>query len=515
MQPKLSAYLATFEDPEFESDQPCSIPGQLTERFLFDLLEVFRGEGTLSLVGKQLGLRVHPGFDIVDGPSGDITQQQTMQHIVGLIARRVVPYVHVAPPCRSFGTMVHPRLRSKDSPWGFNGSDPKTSQGNNLAIRTGFILHLCAAYGLLCSVEQPRGSVMFQLDIFERLKSRGFAKLGFCFCTYGSPFMQPSRWLVNNADLLRMRGTCSCPLKDKHLRLESTFTAASIVKFRELCRPSSLEVFGRDPKLGEAVRKFSGFCPLPAIRRLLELQIPAINDLKKPPLSSSRPAHQPPRWIADLGHCLHWKTIIQYRFRQLNHINVNEELSYRSLVKNLAKTNANSRFGVLLDSRVTIGCNAKGRSSSATMNHYMCSCLPCVLGGNLYPALFHVGTHDNVADDPSRLKDLREHCGDQPVWLDRLLLGDYRHFDLVRSADDCRGSAGLWARLRFEADLRLGCQGAARIVWLPGLGSTWTPLEASAAWWLSGATNSFRISVSGQLSSCSALSFSFAGRVFF
>ncbi|OLP97449.1 hypothetical protein AK812_SmicGene20236 [Symbiodinium microadriaticum] len=28
----------------------------------------------------------------------------------------------------------------------------------------------------------------------------------FCFCTYGSPFMTPSRWLANNSDLLKMRG---------------------------------------------------------------------------------------------------------------------------------------------------------------------------------------------------------------------------------------------------------------------------------------------------------------------
>ncbi|CAE7201974.1 unnamed protein product [Symbiodinium sp. CCMP2592] len=67
--------------------------------------------------------------------------------------------------------------------------------------------------------------------------------------------------------------------------------------------------------------------------------------------------------------------------RQLNHINVNEELSYRSLVKLLAKTQAQS--------------------------------------GGLFPALFHIGTHDNVADDPSRLKALRKLGGTRPLWLER------------------------------------------------------------------------------------------------
>ena len=42
-------------------------------------------------------------------------------------------------------------------------------------------------------------------------------------------FMTPSQWLANNSntELLKM-------LKDKHLRLGSTFTADSIVQFRRL-----------------------------------------------------------------------------------------------------------------------------------------------------------------------------------------------------------------------------------------------------------------------------------------
>ncbi|CAE7210164.1 unnamed protein product [Symbiodinium sp. CCMP2592] len=94
------------------------------------------------------------------------------------------------------------------------------------------------------------------------------------------------------------------------------------------------------------------------------------------------------------------------------------------------------------------------------MNHYMCSCLPYVLGGGLYPAHFHIGTHDNVADDPSRLKALREPCDAQSLWLERLLLGDYRHFDLVRRADDCVGAPGKWARLVM---LKLLCDWDAKV----------------------------------------------------
>ena len=169
---------------------------------------------------------------------------------------------------------------------------------------------------------------------------------------------------MNYADLSPLEGACACPLRGNHLRLESAFTAESLKTFKTLCRPSCKEVFGREPVEGEPLCKLSGTYPLPAMLRLLELQLPAIQRMSGDQSSFSRTSHEPPRWVGDLGNCLEWKTLFQYRFRKVNHINVNEELSYRSLLKHLAKTAQGSPFGVLLDSRVTIGCNAKGRSSS-------------------------------------------------------------------------------------------------------------------------------------------------------
>ena len=93
-------------------------------------------------------------------------------------------------------------------------------------------------------------------------------------------------------------------------------------------------------------------------------------------------------------------------------------------MKHLAKTVQGSRFGVLLDSSVTIGCNAKGRSSSTTLNYYLSTSLPYVLGGSLCPYLFHVRTDDNCADDPSRLVPLRRSLTAAPFWLKTFLSGN-------------------------------------------------------------------------------------------
>ena len=84
------------------------------------------------------------------------------------------------------------------------------------------------------------------------------------------------------------------------------------------------------------------------------------HELRHAESEPKRPAHVPPRWIGDLGAALPWKVILQYKFKRCNHININEELSYRSLLKHVAKTAPGSRFGVLLDSRVVIGCKRQG-----------------------------------------------------------------------------------------------------------------------------------------------------------
>ena len=94
------------------------------------------------------------------------------------------------------------------------------------------------------------------------------------------------------------------------------------------------------------------------------------------------------------------------------HINVNEELAYRSLLKHVAKTSPSCRFGVLLDSRVIFGCNAKRRSSSASLNFFLSTSLPYILGGDLYPCLFQLGMGENCSDDLETAAVASSLCGD-------------------------------------------------------------------------------------------------------
>lgn len=129
-------------------------------------MELFRGEGSLSEAHRALGLRVHPGFEVKDGSHGDLLLDSTMQAAIGLITRRVVRAVHVAPVCTSFGTLRRPRVRSKMQPFGFDFTEAATALGNHFAVRAAFILFLCLAYDIIGTGEQPRGSVMFRLVSF-------------------------------------------------------------------------------------------------------------------------------------------------------------------------------------------------------------------------------------------------------------------------------------------------------------------------------------------------------------
>eukprot|EP00974_Lingulodinium_polyedra_P012265 1183139-Lingulodinium_polyedra.AAC.1 len=62
---------------------------------------------------------------------------------------------------------------------------------------------------------------------------------------------------------------------------------------------------------------------------------------------------------------------------------------------------------MLLDSRATLGCQAKGRSSSPALSHVLrCDVLrrraPYVIGGDIYPGGLRVPSAKNRGDAPSR-----------------------------------------------------------------------------------------------------------------
>ncbi len=108
---------------------------------------------------------------------------------------------------------------------------------------------------------------------------------------------------------------------------------------------------------------------------------------------------------------------------------------------------------------------AKGRSSSHALNRLQTTTLPYVLGSGIYLAPLWVSSLRNPADDPTRQRQVRPPCRDQPSWWHALAQGDFGSFDIAVRADALRKPKPLagWYRILFLCskgfDSTLGCTG--------------------------------------------------------
>lgn len=237
---------------------------------IYDCVELFSGFGNWSWCHSDAGLRVHPGVErSATGSSyGDLMDRSTFQTLSQLAYQGAIREWHAGPPCWSFGTLRRPRLRSKQQPQGFDMHDPQTREQTLLAVRTAFLLALALQSGCFVSCEQPGSSVMFELHAFKVLLELGCIITKFSFCSFGAGFQKPSKWLHNKPWYKALEGRCSCPYKNRHFTVQGSFTQAALDLFRERCQPDIVQVYGREPALGEAVSSFSASYPLPLCKRM-------------------------------------------------------------------------------------------------------------------------------------------------------------------------------------------------------------------------------------------------------
>ena len=463
----------TSKDPLPEASS-FSVPCPLSEGIVFDCLEIFRGSGNWSRVHKDHGLTVHAGIE----NSGrtirvaDMSEPSIFRELVALALRRVVLDWHCGVPCLTFGTLRRPQLRSKEHPAGFDSSDPLTAYHNMLARRACFVLTVALLGGAFISVEQPGSSRLFLLHCYKVLIQLGCVISHFAFCNFGSAFNKPSKWLHNKSWLLPLEGTCRCPCHGKHFIVQGCFTTESLAVFKSRCRPSCQAVYGHEPVVGELVSAYSAAYPLqlvsPMAVGLLEVKQGRVRNIPRQkhleslsevglagssfvelPVeveASRREWFQDPEWISELCSSLPFKEIFRYRFRRPGHININESRTFKSLIKALAKSSPCIRFPALLDSRVTIGAAAKGRSSSPGITRILQGCLAYSVGSSLYPGLLHCSSEDNRSDGPSRGREIDPPTKSLPGWFEALTRGDYAPFDAVVTSSRCEKLAARWLR---------------------------------------------------------------------
>ena len=475
LEPESLNMFAPEGPPKISEFVQSSVPTPLAEGIIFDAVEVFRGSGNWSSTHASHGLIVHDGFD-VDGSRlrfTDLSTGAVMHELLALALRRVVREWHMGVPCISFGTLRRPQVRSKEFPAGFDPEDPFTKYHNMLARRACFVMTVALLLGQYISAEQPGNSRMYLLHCYRTLVLLGCVVSHFTFCSFGSPFKKPSKWIHNKPWLVPLECKCDCVYRNNHFVVQGSFTRDSIEEFESRCKPSSLAVFGRKPRPGELVSSYSAGYPyrlvsqmasgavaskrgeVPPIpwevraRSLSEVgwpsEISAV-ELSAEPAFPPRPGHEDPEWVTELCDSLPFKLLFNYRFKRANHINVNEARTYKSWMKAAAKTHCDSRLVGVLDSRVTIGAASKGRSSSAAISRVLQTTMPYVLGAGLYPGLLHVGTKHNRADGPTRNRDIDPCTKEIPRWFRKLQEGDYHDFDCVVRASNISRNPARWLR---------------------------------------------------------------------
>lgn len=232
-------------------------------------------------------------------------------------------------------------------------------------------------------------------------------------------------------------------------------------------------VYGRNPHPGERVSAFSAAYPLRLVEAmaagaarskpaspgpmpasasastLAELGLSSEDILPAPVPEVAyppRPWFEDPEWITELCECLDFKEMYRFTFAKPGHINVNETRTYKSWLKSMAKTFRDSRFIGILDSRVTLGAAAKGRSSSFAISRVLQGTLGYVIGGNLYPGGLHCYSKHNRADEPSRGRPVRGPSKSAPAWLSDLSANDFRKFDAVVASSRIARNPARWLR---------------------------------------------------------------------
>eukprot|EP00435_Cladocopium_sp_Y103_P074095 s580_g46.t1 len=215
------------------------------------------------------------------------------------------------------------------------------------------------------------------------------------------------------------------------------------------------------PRKGEAVSAFSAMYPVPLCdfmargsvrhRELLEQDAPDVplakTYVKAVEHSDRRAWHEDPDWVQELCEGVTYKELFRYKFKKSGHINTLECRVYKSWLKHSAKAHPCSRILGLLDSRVTMGAAAKGRSSSRALSRILRGSLGYVLGGALYPGALHCRSAWNRADGPSRDTGVPGPTKEMPLWLSDLQAGKVQRFDVTTKSAFWRNPLGRWVRL--------------------------------------------------------------------
>jgi len=354
------AYDVDFDEEESRqmvARGPFNVSPQKPPLFSFDFLEVCGGAGVVGAEMARLGFVVGPNLDISFSSFYDIRSLRLIEWLLFMMSEDRLGSLMLEPVCTTFSPAAHPACRSYQMPEGFDQSLEKVEHGNMIAYRCLFLLWFARTLCLPALLENPRLSKMAWLRQWRWLVSTGCIESIVASCAFGSIHRKEFRILSTGVkhEMLEIR----CPGGHRHVPIAGAYKALRRRKFSA----EAEEAGGH----GE--------------ESLL------VNDL-----------------LRSKG----WSLVRAWFWKRKAHINVYESAVVVSLQKQLLLESPSVRFNVVVDSLVSKGALAKGRSSAVTLSPVLKQSSAVEIAGCLYPSYSYGPSKLNVSDDPSRGVPIRE-----------------------------------------------------------------------------------------------------------
>ena len=365
----------THEDVDIPSSKHPKIDRPMAYRF--DFLEIFAGSARVTSFMDALGVVCGPPIDLSCSPEHDMQSPLLMNWLSHLIVEKLIKAFMIEPPCTTFSIMRRPALRSKEKPFGFNPSDVQTKTGNVLAHRGLQSLDLADRHGVVGLLETPFSSKLRYLPSWDSVLSLPSASFCRCdSCRFGSPHLKSFRFLGVHIDLSPVSLRCTC--SGKHVVIQGSLTKKSAIYTeglaKELARTFVLAIASRCGPFPEDDQPASGY------ENLL---------------------------VNSLARSSDWSLVSSWTFRNQVHINLQELAAVLRLLYIVAREKTPYRIVVFVDSLVTRGALAKGRSTSRALNSLLKKVSATSIACSLFVVSPFCPTRLNVADDPTRCQPIR------------------------------------------------------------------------------------------------------------
>ena len=189
------------DTPSCEPSSSSTCPPPSTSPPYGVFLEIFAGTARLTTAVSKLGGATAPPIDHNFGSHHDLRRRATQLAVLSWLKAGGIRAVHLGTPCTVFSRARH-NLRNLER------ARERERVSLELAWFSAEVIKICKDYGIYWSLENPRGSRLFQLPILaEQLVDA--CVVDFDFCQYGESFKKPTRIITSLGTLSKLQRLCN------------------------------------------------------------------------------------------------------------------------------------------------------------------------------------------------------------------------------------------------------------------------------------------------------------------